>query len=191
MRHLAVLLFVTLCATPAARAGEPFKGKVVGVADGDTITVLRGKEQVRIRLNAVDTPEKRQAFGKKAKKFTADMVAGKVVEVRPTTQDRYGRTVARVLVGDSSLNEALVKAGYAWWYRKYAPKAKKLQRCLAANPVALAIDGMRKAGFEMKNPTTSTSARTGAYEEIENIPAFMRFEKNTQKFLDKESQKLK
>ena len=115
MRHLAVLLFVTLCATPAARAGEPFKGKVVGVADGDTITVLRGKEQVRIRLNAVDTPEKRQAFGKKAKKFTADMVAGKVVEVRPTTQDRYGRTVARVLVGDSSLNEALVKAGYAWW----------------------------------------------------------------------------
>ena len=54
-----------------------WSGKVVGVADGDTITVLRNKKQVKIRLYGIDTPERGQAFGKKAKQFTSDMVFGK------------------------------------------------------------------------------------------------------------------
>ena len=94
-------------------------GKVVGISDGDTITVLHNGRGVKIRLYGVDTPEKRQAFGKKAKQFTSDMVFGKVVEVEPKDVDRYGRIVGLVYIDDNSLNQALVKNGYAWVYRKY------------------------------------------------------------------------
>ena len=96
-----------------------WSGKVVGVADGDTITVLRDKEQVRIRLYGIDTPERGQAFGKKAKQFTSRMVFGKVVEVHQMDTDRYGRTVALVSVDKQLLNKELVKAGLAWVYDRY------------------------------------------------------------------------
>ena len=94
-------------------------GKVVGVADGDTIKVLHNSEAVRLRLYGIDTPEKRQAFGNRAKKYTNRMVRKKSVQIDPITMDRYGRTVAQVSVNGVSLNEALIRAGYAWVYRKY------------------------------------------------------------------------
>jgi len=94
-------------------------GKVIGVADGDTIKVLHQGEAVRIRLYGIDTPEKKQAFGNRAKKFTNALVRKKTVHIDPITRDRYGRTVALVSVHGVSLNEALIRAGYAWVYRKY------------------------------------------------------------------------
>ena len=96
-----------------------WSGKVVGVADGDTITVLRDKEQVRIRLYGIDCPERHQAFGRRAKQFTSKLVYGKVVEVEVMATDRYGRTVALVAVNKQILNEELLKAGYAWVYYQY------------------------------------------------------------------------
>ncbi len=91
-------------------------GKVVGVADGDTLKVLHNSEAVRIRLYGIDTPEKRQAFGNRAKRFSNDMIRKKSVQIDPITRDRYGRTVAQVSVNKVSLNEALIRAGYAWVY---------------------------------------------------------------------------
>ena len=96
-----------------------WQGKVVSVADGDTITVLNGKAQIRVRLYGIDTPEKKQPFGNAAKKFTLAMVAGKSVEVEDMDIDKYGRTVGLVSLGSTSLNEELIKNGYAWVYRKY------------------------------------------------------------------------
>ena len=96
-----------------------WSGVVVGVTDGDTITVLHGGRGEKIRLYGIDTPEKGQAFGKKAKQFTSQMVYSKTVEVQPKDTDRYGRTVALINVGGQSLNEALIKDGFAWVYRKY------------------------------------------------------------------------
>jgi len=98
---------------------KAWRGKVVGISDGDTITVLRNGKGEKIRLYGIDTPEKRQAFGKKAKQFTSSMVYGKTVEVKTKDIDRYGRTVGLVYVNGESLNEALVKNGYAWVYRHY------------------------------------------------------------------------
>ncbi len=96
-----------------------WSGKVVGVTDGYTITVLRDKEQVKIRLYGIDTPEKGQASGNKASQFTSKMVYGKVVEVEVVDTDRYGLTVALVAVNKQILNEELLKAGYAWVYYQY------------------------------------------------------------------------
>jgi len=111
---LAVILFLLLPCPAWA-----WSGKVIGVADGDTITVLHEKRPERIRLYGIDCPEKRQPFGKKAKQFTSELVFGKVVEVEPIATDRYGRTVAFVRVENVSVNEELIKGGFAWVYRKY------------------------------------------------------------------------
>ena len=95
-------------------------GKVVSVADGDTITILTPqKQQVKIRLYGIDTPESGQAFGKKAKQLTSSLVYGEQVQVIAYDKDRYGRTVGVVLVDGINVNEEIIRAGYAWQYRKY------------------------------------------------------------------------
>lgn len=102
--------------------GEDLAGKVVGVLDGDTIEVLHDGHPKRIRLNGIDCPEKGQPFGKKAKQFTSTMVFGKEVTLQTHGKDKYGRTIADVLLPDgTNVNHMLVKDGWCWWYRKYAP----------------------------------------------------------------------
>jgi endonuclease YncB( thermonuclease family) len=95
-----------------------WSGEVVGIADGDTITVLSSKtlKDVKIRLYGIDCLEGEQAFSKRARKFTSKMVYGKVVEVKVMDTDRYGRTVAMIYADKTLLNEELVKAGLAWVY---------------------------------------------------------------------------
>jgi endonuclease YncB( thermonuclease family) len=106
----------------ADKIGAEYTARVVGIADGDTIRVLHENGEVRIRLHGIDCPEKGQAFGTRAKQFTADLVFGQDVRIRVRDVDRYGRTVAEVWLEDGRmLNRELVDAGLAWWYRQYAP----------------------------------------------------------------------
>ncbi|MFT5729257.1 MAG: micrococcal nuclease [Desulforhopalus sp.] len=95
-------------------------GKVVSVADGDTITILdSSNKQHKIRLYGIDTPEKKQTFGKAAKKYTSRLTYKKLATVKVYDTDRYGRTVGVVKVGGTNVNESLIKAGLAWQYKKY------------------------------------------------------------------------
>lgn len=106
---------------PGPRAEQEFSGQVVHVADGDTIDVLHDGRAERIRLNAVDCPEQGQAFGTAAKRFTSSLVSGRHVTVRSVGQDQYGRTLGDVFLADGrSLNQELVRAGMAWWYRAHS-----------------------------------------------------------------------
>jgi micrococcal nuclease len=99
-----------------------FIGKVVGVTDGDTITVLHNGKGKRVRLHGIDSPEKGQAFGQRAKQFTSALVFGKEVTLMVQDSDQYGRMIGEVKLLDGRvLNHELVKAGLAWWYRRYAP----------------------------------------------------------------------
>ena len=111
---LAVLL------TASAQSSEEFQARVIGVADGDTITVLRDKIPVRIRLDGIDCPEGGQDFSQRAKTFASQMVFGKTVTVVAKDTDKYGRTVARILVDGQDLSLALVQAGLAWHYVQYS-----------------------------------------------------------------------
>jgi len=113
---LPILILLLLAALPA----HGWPGRVCGVADGDTISVLHEGRAVKIRLYGIDCPEKRQAFGQKAKIFTSQMAFGKVVEVDPVTRDRYGRIVAWVHVGGRCLNEEILRAGYAWHFKRFS-----------------------------------------------------------------------
>ena len=104
-----------------------FAGAVIGVQDGDTLTVLHGEQILRVRLSGIDCPEKNQPFGAEAHSFTADLALGQTVTVIGEKMDRYGRLVGTVVLpGGRSLNEAIVAAGLAWWYREFAPGNVKL-----------------------------------------------------------------
>lgn len=95
-------------------------GRVVGVADGDTITVLDAdKVQHKIRLAGIDAPEKKQAFGNRSKECLSDMVFDKAVSVETNKKDRYGREVGKVLVGGIDANLLQVQRGLAWHYKAY------------------------------------------------------------------------
>jgi micrococcal nuclease len=121
-RSCAYVLGLLWVLVPLLGYAEQFTGKVVGLSDGDTISVLREGKAVKVRLHGVDTPEKAQAFGTQARKFTSDLVFQHDVTVVVQSTDRYGRFVGDVLLPDGrSLNQELVKAGMAWWYRPYAP----------------------------------------------------------------------
>jgi endonuclease YncB( thermonuclease family) len=107
---------------PWSASAEQCTGKVVGISDGDTISVLREGKAVKVRLYGVDAPEKAQAFGTKSRQLTGDLAFQKAVTVMIHANDRYGRLVGEVLLPDGrSLNQELVRAGMAWWYRPYAP----------------------------------------------------------------------
>lgn len=100
---------------------DTFTGKVTAVTDGDSIKVLHEKTEVTIRLEGIDCPELGQAFSQQAKKQTSKLSFGKMVTVQAKGKDRYGRTLADVILPDGrSLNQELVRSGYAWWYRKYS-----------------------------------------------------------------------
>ena len=94
-------------------------GKVIGLADGDTVTVLQNNQEYKIRLYGIDTPEKGQDFGTKAKEFTSGLVFKKDVKVIQKDVDRYGRIVGIVYAGNTCLNQEIIKAGFAWVYRQY------------------------------------------------------------------------
>jgi micrococcal nuclease len=99
-----------------------FTGEVVGVLDGDTIKVLHNGKAHRVRLQGIDCPEKGQPFGNNAKQATSAMVFALEVALQIHGKDKYGRILAEVLLADgTNVNHALVKDGWCWWYRKYAP----------------------------------------------------------------------
>lgn len=120
--RMCQVLVGCLVVQAALAFGADFTGKVVGVLDGDTIEVLHDGHAERVRLNGIDCPEKGQAYGKKAKQAASALVFGKEVTLQIHGKDKYGRTVADVLLPDgTNVNQMLVKDGWCWWYRKYAP----------------------------------------------------------------------
>ena len=123
MKYLCPTVLCSLIVLFLISSALAWTGKVVGVSDGDTIKVLQDGKQVKIRLYGIDTPEKVQSFGRKAKKFTTNFAANKMVDVRPMDTDRRGRTVGLVTVYGKSLNKELVRNGYAWVYRDYCKES--------------------------------------------------------------------
>jgi micrococcal nuclease len=104
---------------PSLLLAAEFSGHVVGIIDGDTISVMHGSRTQTIRLNGVDCPDKRQAFGQHAKQFTSKLSFGKDVTVKTFGHDKQGAILGDVILPNGQvLNHELVKAGLAWWYEK-------------------------------------------------------------------------
>ncbi len=119
---LASIVFALSAPMAFAKASYPavIEGRVVGVHDGDTITVLRDKKQYKIRLDGIDAPELSQAYGQVAKRFASDFAFGKIARVEVHGVDRYGRYLGEVFVDGKSLNKAILAGGLAWHYKQYS-----------------------------------------------------------------------
>ena len=123
-------ILVLICCTINAAT---LQGKVVGVADGDTITVLdANNKQHKIRLQGIDAPEKAQAFGQKSKQSLNQLVHSKQVTIEFQKKDKYGRTVGKVLLNGTDMCLAQIKLGMAWHYKQYASEQPKEDRDIYA-----------------------------------------------------------
>jgi endonuclease YncB( thermonuclease family) len=153
-----MIFFRTLClllclasAVPALAARPHFSGEVVSVANGDTLTVLQGKQRVKIRLYGIDAPEKGQVFWKRARRAAADAVHGKTVTVQPMGTDRYGQTLAVILMPDGkSLNEHLVREGLAWVFPQYCEDE---EICAPLRKLEQEARSGKRWLWQLKNPT--------------------------------------
>lgn len=135
--------------------------RVVSVHDGDTVTVLVGTEQVKVRLAEIDAPELKQPFGAKVKQALSSKVFNKSVRVESTGKDRYGRTLGTVYLGEENVNLWMVKEGWAWRYDRYSKsdilkraqeEAKKERKGLWSDERAVEPWEWRKA--KTKHPTS-------------------------------------
>lgn len=125
------LVFVALGSAPGPTT-PPWSGKVVTIADGDTLSILRdGRDVVRVRLWGIDAPEAGQDHGDKARRRLVELAAGKTARVEPVELDRYGRMVARVRIGAANLGTIQVRDGFAWWFRRHASGAVELEQAEA------------------------------------------------------------
>ena len=120
--NLALFMVVTILSVLFAAQvnAEILSGRVVGVADGDTVTVLDASNtQYKIRLMGIDAPEKKMPYGNRSKQSLSDMVFDKQVQVEYSKKDKYGRTVGKIIVEGVDANLAQIKAGMAWHYKQY------------------------------------------------------------------------
>ena len=109
---------------PLIGSAVEYNGKVVGISDGDTLTLLvpdgASYRQIKVRLAEIDTPESAQPYGTRAKQALSDLAFNKQARVIEQDKDRYGRVVGRVYVGNLDVNAEMVRLGAAWVYRQYA-----------------------------------------------------------------------
>ena len=140
-----ILLLTAACSRPPAPTREPSRrtveasgaqtltGRVVRVADGDTITVLDSSNtQHRIRLEGIDAPESHQAFGTQSKQNLSDMVFDKHITVIYQKTDQYGRLVGKLVLDGKDINLEQVKTGMAWHYKEYEREQAVADRDLYA-----------------------------------------------------------
>jgi endonuclease YncB( thermonuclease family) len=145
----AALLILFSCNLHAAT----LQGKVVGVADGDTITVLDANNtQHKIRLQGIDAPEKAQAFGQKSKQSLHQLVHSKQVTIEYQKKDKYGRTVGKVVHNGNDVCLEQIKLGMAWHYKQYESEQPKEDRETYAQ-AELAVRTKTIGIWKDKNPT--------------------------------------
>lgn len=117
---LTILLFIGLNSYAAM-----LSGKVIHISDGDTVHLLTpDKKTHKIRLNDIDAPESKQAFGNKSKENLKKYIYQKNVVVEYKNKDRYGRILGTIYLNNKDINLQQVKDGYAWVYRQYSKKSE-------------------------------------------------------------------
>ncbi len=145
LSRIYVIALLSFCFSLEAAT---LQGKVVSVADGDTITVLDSqKTQHKIRLQGIDAPERAQAFGNKSKQSLHEMVHGKQVTVDYQKKDKYGRVVGKILLNNTDGCLEQLKRGMAWHYKQYAneqPKEDRETYSLAEQQAKTELKGLWK-----------------------------------------------
>ena len=158
MRFIAAVLF--FCSLSSAYAHELI-GRVVGISDGDTLTLLvSGRERQKVRLAGIDAPEKSQPFGQRSKEWLSALAYNDIVSVTWNKRDRYGRILWKVLHKGTDVNLEMVVSGLAWHYKHYEMEQPAADR----RAYALAEDRARSAHLGLwveTNPIPPWNYRRG------------------------------
>lgn len=129
VRVIGTVAALTALASPLAAIAVELDGMIVGVADGDTVTLLdAGKTQHRIRLDGIDAPERTQAYGQRARQSLAQLAHGRTAHADCPKIDRYGRVVCRVTIDGVDVGLEQIRRGFAWHYVKYAHEQRAVDR---------------------------------------------------------------
>ena len=149
-----LLLIIALFAFFHHPAPVTVTGKVIKVVDGDTFDILDSSfKTIRIRMNGIDAPEKKQAFGESSRKQLASLCAGKVVRIVKYSTDRNKRWIADSYVDGISLSHRMVEEGMAWHFTKYSSDTSlaKLQQQACAKKIGLWSDPQAVAPWDFRN----------------------------------------
>ncbi|HEY9196272.1 MAG TPA: thermonuclease family protein [Mucilaginibacter sp.] len=179
------LLLIVLLSLWACNRKPEYLYKVVKIKDGDTLGLLSpDNQELTVRLAEVDCPEKTQAFGQAAKKFTSDICFGKYVKLVGNVHDRYGRTVALVLLEDgTNVNYQLVKNGYAWQYKQYSQSAELAgyEQQARQNHLGLWADASPTPPWEYRREKKPVSYHTTKPDSLDNKPRKRHYRKRKHK----------
>jgi endonuclease YncB( thermonuclease family) len=166
-----LLISLVLFAPAAVSAGPLTPGLVVAISDGDTITLLtEDKQQLKIRLAGIDTPEKKQAFGTKARDHLASRIFKHDVEVDLRKKDQYGRYLGVIYISGVDINQSMIQDGYAWFYKHYAKDQPKEEAQRYAKAEADARSKQRGLWSD-PNPVPPWEFRKEAKEEARSAKA--------------------
>jgi len=144
-----ILLLLGTAFLVTSAAAQTVSGTVVGVSDGDSLTLLiQGNRQIKVRLDGIDAPEGGQEFSRNAKDGLSRLVFGKDVSLHVTGKDRYERTLGVIFVGGVNANLQLVRQGLAWHFKKYSDDRELAQ----AEVEARAARSGLWSGFEPMPP---------------------------------------
>ena len=110
---MKTILFIALLFSASTSFGDD-SFRVVGIHDGDSITVLSVEmKQIKIRLEGIDAPELKQAFGSRAKEHLSSLIMGKDVSLIVKGEDLYKRTLSKILLDSQDVNLSMVRDGFA------------------------------------------------------------------------------
>ena len=158
MTHFVFWVLI-LAAVSASGAEKTLTGKVIRVADGDTVTILlKDKTEQRIRFQAIDAPEHAQDFGSASRKFLNDLVYGKTILVKVDKIDKHNRVVGRVYLDDTDVELESLKAGMSWHY-SFFNQEKALAEAQAEAQKA------KRGLWSQKNPINPQDWRRGKRPE--------------------------
>lgn len=170
MRLTALLIFCVAglsLATPPTTT-ERLTGKVIGVTDGDTVTVLVKQKPLKVRLYGIDAPETNQSFGSKSKQALAAMVFGKVITVNKTGTDKYGRTLGVLHYNATDVNAKMIENGWAWLYKYYNNDVRLARLELEARKRKLGLwaDSQPMAPWDFRRQPRAPSQNNKPPEEM-------------------------
>ena len=123
-----MLFLATLSGLSTGTTADTITGKVVGIADGDTLTLLVERIQYKIRVMGIDSPERKQAWGDQAKTSLGRLAFNRIAIADCPKVDRWGRKICKVTVDAVDVGQMQIKSGMAWWYRQYANEQQQADR---------------------------------------------------------------
>ena len=166
MRFIALILLISssLALAKPPTISEQLTGKVVGVTDGDTVTMLVNRKPLKVRLYGIDAPETKQSFGNRSKQALAAMVHGKVIQLNKTGTDRYGRTLGIIHHENTDVNAKMIQDGWAWHYKYYNDEQRlaNLETQARKTKLGLWADSNPSAPWDFRRTgqTSSTGSRS-------------------------------